>query len=163
MFKKLYNSLFNKRKDKQQKTNESLIKLHESLHPHQDIKVVYEEITQYVIKGVMYKLGDKVICRSNECNPLMVGTIVEFWDNDGYWSNCIPQVKDESGEVWGVMGTIVHYTDELFETLTPMRPLEQWNYLLPENVKEMYSYTEEDMDRKEKQYKRVQDNKKKLV
>lgn len=155
MFKKIFNKLF-KSKKKSNSKNETLIKLNEALYPPDRLKIVYEELTQYEIKGEMFKLGDKVICRSNECDPLLIGTIVEFWDNEGKWINCIPQVKDEDGNVWGVMGHIKHYSDELMKILEPMRMLEQWNYLIPDNLKEMYSYSEEQMGRKEKQYKRVQ-------
>jgi hypothetical protein len=163
MFKKLYDK-FVRKKGKQKKTEDSLIKLNNALRPSKDIEVVYEEINEHKIKGVIYKLGDKVICRSNECDPLMVGSIIEWWDNNGKWTNPIPQIKDDlDGQVWTHMGTIVHYTDELFNTLKPMRPLEQWNYLLPDNVKEIYSYSEGDMDRKEKQYDNVQKNREKLV
>lgn len=164
MFKTLYNKFINKRTNKQEKTEDGLIKLNNALRPSKELQVVYEEITEQVIKGITYKLGDRVICRTNECNPLMVGTIIEWWDNNGKWSSAIPQIKDElDGKVWSHMGTIVHYTDELFNTLKPMRPLEQWNYLLPDNLKEMYSYSEENMVKKEKQYLNVQNNKKKLV
>lgn len=162
MFKKLYNK-FIKKKDKVNNTDDSMIKLQEALRPTKGIEVVFEEITEYEIKGHIYKLGDKVIARSNECDPLTIGTIVEFWNNNGKWDNCIPQIKDEvDGTVWSHMGQVKPYSDELFEILKPMRPLEQWNYLLPDNVKEMYSYSEEDMDRKEKLYKNVQRNKKTL-
>jgi hypothetical protein len=164
MFKKLFRKLFNRNgEERSKKVDENLIKLNKALYPDDNIKVVYEELKYYTIKGIKYNLGDKVICRSNECDPLTVGTIIEFWDNEGKWSSCIPQVKDEDGKVWGIMGTIVHYTDELHEILKPMRPLEQWNYLLPDNVKEMYSYTEEEMDRKEEKYKKLQKNKESLV
>ncbi len=162
MFKKLYNK-FIKKKDKVRNTDDSMIKLQEALRPTKGIEVVFEEITEYEIKGHTYKLGDKVIARSNECDPLTIGTIVEFWNNNGKWDNCIPQIKDGvDGTVWSHMGQVKPYSDELFEILKPMRPLEQWNYLLPDNVKEMYSYSEEDMDRKEKLYKNVQRNKKTL-
>ena len=165
MFKKLYNKLVNKKKGKQDRFNNSITKLNKALHPtNKEITIEYEEITEYEIKGVVYKLGDRVICRSNECDPLMVGTIISFWDNEGKWSNAIPQVKDDlDGKIYGVMGTVVHYNDELMETLKPMRMLEQWNHLLPDNVKEMYSYTEEQMNKKEKQYNRVQKNRDLLV
>jgi hypothetical protein len=161
MFKKLYNKVFKRRK----RPKNTIERLNNALHPtNSGVSIVYEEITEYNIKDHLYKLGDKVIARSNECDPLVIGTIVEFWNNNGKWSNCIPQIKDEScGTVWSHMGTIKPYSDELYETLKPMRPLEQWNYLLPDNVKEMYSYSEEDMDRKERQYKNVQRNKEKLV
>jgi hypothetical protein len=160
MFKKLYNKFFNNRK----RPKNTIEKFEKALRPDKGISVVYEEITEHTIKGVVYKLGDRVLCRSNECDPLMIATIVEWWDNNGKWTDPIPQVKDElDGKVWTHMGTIVHHTDELEAILKPMRPLEQWNYLLPDNVKGLYSYSEEDMDRKEKQYENIQRNKEKLV
>jgi hypothetical protein len=165
MFKKIFNKLFSKtnkidKVDKDKKRKETLIKLNEALYPPDKLRVVYEEITEYKIKGYLHKLGDKVVCRSNEPTPILVGEIVEFWDNNGKWDSCIPQIKDKNGEIWGVMGIIKPYTDELLETLLPMRALEQWNYLLDDNVKE-HSYSEVDMEKKEKQYNRVQKFKKK--
>lgn len=159
MIKKIFSGLFkNTRKERSEKREQAIEKLSNALNVNKDkdIKVLYEELNQYKIKGHTYKLGDKVICRSNECDPLLIGTLVEFWDNDGKWSTCIPQVKDEDGKVWGHMGIIKPYSDELFGVLQPMRPLEQWNYLLDDNVKEMYSFTEEEMDRKEKAYEKIQ-------
>ena len=160
MFKNLYNKIFKSKNYKNVTPTETddytktLVKLNEALYPSDNLKVVYEDITKYIIKGITYKLGDKVICRSNECDPLMVGTIVEFWNNDSKWANCIPQVEVE-GKVWGVMGHIKPYSEELMEILEPMKALEQWNYLIPDHLKKMYSYSEDDMVRKEKQYKRV--------
>ena len=158
MIKKIFSGLFKStRKERAVKKEQAIEKLSNALNVNKDkdIKVLYEELNQYKIKGHTYKLGDKVICRSNECDPLLIGTLVEFWDNGGKWSDCIPQVKDENGKVWGHMGIIKPYSDELLEILKPMRPLEQWNHLLDDNVKE-YSYTEEQMIKKEKQYERVQ-------
>jgi hypothetical protein len=110
----------------------------------------YQFKEEYQIKGQNFKLGDKVIGRSNECDPLLIGEIVEFWDNDGKWSTCIPYVKDENGDVWGNMGHLVHYSDELYEKIKDLKPLEQWNYFLPEDSP--YKYTEEVMERKQKAY-----------
>ena len=71
MFKKLYNKIFGSSKKSDNKKHEkSLVKLNQALYPSDNLKVVYEEITEHVIKGVKYRLGDKVICRSNECDPL---------------------------------------------------------------------------------------------
>ena len=165
MFKKILGKIFKprNRKEEDEKREATLTKLNQSLYPSDNLKVVYEEITKHTIKDVTYKLGDKVICRSNECDPLTIGVIVEFWDNGGKWGNPIPQVKDENGDIWGIMGALRPYSEELMTTLEPMRPLEQWNYLLPDNVKEMYSYTEEEMVKKEKQYNSVQKIKEKMV
>ncbi len=152
MFKKLYNK-FIKKKDKVRNTDDSMIKLQEALRPTKGIEVVFEEITEYEIKGHTYKLGDKVIARSNECDPLTIGTIVEFWNNDGRLSNCIPQIKDElDGKIKSHMGQLKPYSDELFKVLKPMRPLEQWNYLLPNDIKKTHSYSEKEMNKKEDLY-----------
>ena len=150
MLGKLYRKLFPKR-DKD--VDGAIKKLNKALRPDKDLELVFEEVNQYEIKGHTYKLGDKVIGRSNECDPLLIGTITELWNNDGNWVGCIPQIKDDNGDVFGAMGIIKPYTEELIKTLEPMRPLEQWNYLLDEKSKKIHSYTEEEMDKKEKQYK----------
>ena len=148
MIKKLINKL---RRNKVPHS-ETMIKLNEALHPTNNLNVVYEELTEYVIRDIRFKLGDRVICRSNECDPLIVGEIVEFWDNNGKWSNCIPQVKDEiTGKIWGIMGIIKPYTDELVKILMPLRPLEQWNYF----VDDIHKFSEEDIIRKEKRYSQI--------
>jgi hypothetical protein len=157
MFKNIF------KKKKKQGVIENLGKFTEALHPTDvGVTVVYEEITEFKIKGELFRLGDKVITRSNECGPLIIGTIIEFWDNSGKWDNCIPQVKSEDGNVWGIMGHIKHYSDELMGVLEPMRPLEQWNYLIPDHLKEMYSYSEERMIEKETLYNRIHNIKENL-
>ena len=112
----------------------------------------YVELTEYSYKRVdghyKFKLGDKVICRSNEPDPLMVGELVSLWDNEGKWTNPIPYVKDEDGKLWGIMGIMRPYSDELYEELSKLKPLEQWNYFLPHE----YQYSEETMKRKEEFY-----------
>jgi len=164
MFKKLYNKIFKSKKSvDRQDTTEILKKLNKAVNPiNNNLEVVYEEIRYHKIKGVMFNLGDKVICRSNECDPLMVGNIVEFWDNNGKWTNCIPQVEVD-GKVWGVIGHIKPYSKKLMEILEPMRALEQWNYLLPSNVKNIYSYTQEEMSKKEQKYVKRQKIKESLI
>lgn len=110
----------------------------------------FSVIETYETDGVTYTLGDRVICRSNEPDPLLIGEIVEFWDNDGKWSDCIPQVRSESdGLIYGIMGIIKPYSEGLMNELSGLRPLEQWNYF----VDEPYKYSEEDIIRKEKSYK----------
>ncbi len=112
-----------------------------------------KKVKSYKKGGIIFNLGDKVIARSNECNPLTVGVIVEFWNNDGRLSNCIPQIKDElDGKIKSHMGQLKPYSDELFKVLKPMRPLEQWNYLLPNDIKKTHSYSEKEMNKKEDLY-----------
>lgn len=124
-------------------------------------KVEYQPADKWEIGGIDFKLGDKVIGRSNECDPLLIGEIIEFWDNDGKWTSCIPYVK-ESGtdKILGCMGILRHYDEELLKELEPLKPLEQWNYLLPEDHHSRY--TEEDMVRKQKSYEKRQKIKEKL-
>lgn len=105
----------------------------------------------YVINGITFKVGDKVICRSNEPHPLWFGKIVEFWDNEGRWETTTPRVRNtRTGKIWGVNGVIKPYSEELMSSLRPMKPLEQWNYLVPEEAR----YTTEEMTRKEESFKK---------
>jgi hypothetical protein len=113
------------------------------------IKPKYTEPVSYTISGVEYKIGDKVICRSNEPDPLWVGKIVSFWDNHGRWTNATPQIRNvRSGKIYGFMGAIRPYSNELMVILREMKPLEQWNYLIPEELR----YTKDEIKRKEDNY-----------
>ena len=116
------------------------------------INIVYEDLTEYDIRGYRFKLGDKVICRSNEIEPILIGEIVEFWDNEGKWSDCIPYVKDVKGDVFGVMGLIKPYTEELFNEIKGLHPLKQWNHMVGDDVK--FHYTDEQIKKKESRNKR---------
>jgi hypothetical protein len=99
----------------------------------------------------LLKIGDKVICRSNEPYPIMVGKIIEFWDNEGKWETVVPVVKNNrTGKKFNVHGIVKPYSEELMDTLRPMKPLEQWNYFVPEDVR----YTEEEMKRKEEAFEK---------
>jgi hypothetical protein len=103
------------------------------------------------IDGHLFKIGDKVICRTNEPYPLIVGKIVEFWDNKGKWDKVVPVVRNSrTGKKFNVHGIIKPYTNELMDTLKPMRPLEQWNYFVPEEVR----YTEEEIKLKEENFQK---------
>lgn len=107
--------------------------------------------SEYEIGGHLYKIGDKVICRSNEPHPLWVGKIVEFWDNKGKWETAIPRVRNiRTGKIWGVNGVIKPYSEELMNSLRGLKPLEQWNFLVPEEVR----YTESEIKRKEELFKK---------
>ena len=59
MFKNLFSKIF-KSKKREDKGN-TIKKLSEALKPKDNLKIVYEEINEYKIKGHLYKLGDKVI------------------------------------------------------------------------------------------------------
>ena len=103
------------------------------------------------IQGHTFKIGDKVICRSNEPYPLMVGKIIEFWDNQGKWEQTVPVVRNNrTGKKFNVHGVVRPYSQELMDTLRPMKPLEQWNYFVPEDVR----YTEEQIKLKEESFEK---------
>jgi hypothetical protein len=77
-------------------------------------------------KSRNYPVGSKIICRSNEDEPLMIGTIIA-WDGP---SENIPVVKDElTNKEFFVMGVIRHYDLNLLKTLNKLTPDEQWNVL----------------------------------
>lgn len=103
------------------------------------------------VQGNLLKVGDKVICRSNEPYPIMVGKIVEFWDNEGKWEQPVPVVRNSrTGKKFNVHGIVRPYSQELMDTLRPMKPLEQWNYFVPEDVR----YNEQEMKLKEEAFEK---------
>jgi hypothetical protein len=111
----------------------------------------YEPKENCEIQGYNFKIGDKVICRSNEPYPLIIGKIIEFWDNEGKWTTPVPVVRNSrNGKKFNVHGIVRPYTHELMDTLRPLKPLEQWNYFVPEDVR----YTEEEMKRKEESFEK---------
>ena len=140
------------KKKKKKKTLEDFKDLLTLMKEFDGSKNTYEEPTEYHYKRTdgefIFKVGDKVICRSNEADPLLVGYISSFWDNEGKWSTPVPYVKDDNGNFWGVMGIIRHYSDELYQELIKLKPLEQWNYFVPKEIR----YTEEEMLSKESYY-----------
>ena len=133
-----------------QKDRESFAKIVlDKQNPTKKKKYVSKET--YEITGITFKIGDKVICRSNEPHPLMVGKILEFWDNEGKWETSVPVVRNiKTGKVVNVHGVVKPYSKELMDTLKTMKPLEQWNSLVPEEVR----YTEEQMLLKEENFKK---------
>ena len=133
------------------KDRESFAKIVLDKKKTQTPKKKHKTKTEYEIGGHLYKIGDKVICRSNEPHPLWVGKIVEFWDNKGKWETAVPRVRNiRTGKIWGVNGVIKPYSEELMNTLRPLKPLEQWNYLVPEEAR----YSEEQMLKKEEFFKK---------
>jgi hypothetical protein len=151
-FFKWFANLFNKKVEPQvtEKDKEAFAKIIlDKKNPPKKVKHV--PIKKYEYQGTVFNIGDKVICRSNEPHPLWVGEIVEFWDNEGKWETATPRVKnDRTGKVWGVNGVIKPYSKELMSILKPLKPLEQWNSLVPVEVR----YTEEEIKRKEIQFKK---------
>jgi hypothetical protein len=115
----------------------------------EEIGKKYDPITSYSIRGEWFNIGDKVLCRSNEPNDLIVGEIVEFWDNEGKWTEAVPMVHDiKSNKTYTCFGIVKKYSDELLTNLNTMKPLEQWNFL----VEEPYRYTPEQILKKEQNF-----------
>jgi hypothetical protein len=139
---------------KKKKKTKDFKDLLDLMSPKEDVKETYKEITEYHYKRTdgefLFKIGDKVICRSNEADPLLIGEIVSFWDNEGRWTDPIPYVKDSNDNLFGVMGIIRPYSEELLKKLNKMKPLEQWNYFVPQE----YQYSKEEMLRKEDLYRK---------
>jgi hypothetical protein len=143
MIKNLFNKLFNKkpkvdkREERKQAYKDAVDRLQtiveEVKQKKKSINVGYIAPDEWEIDGVLYKVGDKVICRSNEPEPLLIGKIDYFWDNYGKWTNCIPHIKDNEGNVYGVMGIMKHYF-----------------------VEDPWKYSEEEMLKKEEKYQNVQ-------
>lgn len=82
---------------------------------------------------VTLKKGMKVISRSNEPDPLMVGEIVRFETlNNKYKGNdAFPIFRDYKDDKEYISMTILMpYSDELFKKLKELEPIEQYNYLV---------------------------------
>lgn len=71
----------------------------------------------------MITTGTKVIVRSNEDEPLLVGEFVGYADVTG-----IPMIESE-GKVWLVMGVIIPHSDEMFGFLESLTNQRQWEIL----------------------------------
>lgn len=70
-------------------------------------------------------IGEKLIIRSNELDPLRIGTFNAYVSLD-----CeVPQVTLENGEILYPMGALRRYTRSMHSKLLTMEPIEQWNYL----------------------------------
>lgn len=156
-FKKLLKNPFKKtegQKKLEQEASEAVAKI--VTRERNKINKKYKKKESCEIQGSTLKIGDKIICRSNEPYPLMVGKIIEFWDNEGKWSQVVPVVRESrTGKKFNVHGIVRPYSKELMDTLQTMKPLEQWNYFVPEESK----YSKEEMENKEKAF----ENRKKFL
>lgn len=82
---------------------------------------------------ITLKKGMKVLSRSNEPDPLMIGEIIGFETLNGKY-NCddaFPIVRDyKDGKEYISMTILIPYSDELFNKLEGLEPIEQYNYLI---------------------------------
>jgi hypothetical protein len=103
----------------------------------------YVEPTEYIKLGVTYKVGDRIICRSNEPGQLDIGVIISMFDNDGKWHDPIPVYKSEiTDKEYLGMGIIRHYSKFLVSLLKDMSDLEQWNFLCHNHIQIEEKYGE---------------------
>lgn len=158
-FKDFFKNPFKKDKEQEKKEEEKILQKRREQEAFAKIildkknqqpkKKKYKSKESCEIEGNLLKIGDKVICRTNEPYPLMVGKIVEFWDNEGQWQKPVPVVRNNrDGKKFNVHGVVRPYSDELMDALRGLKPLEQWNYLVPEEVR----YTEDEMKKKEESF-----------
>lgn len=70
-----------------------------------------------------FNIGDRVIVRSNENEPLVQGVITDYMHGH-------PIIRVD-GQPMLVMSHIRPYSRDLWHFLQKMKPIEQWNYLVP--------------------------------
>lgn len=92
-------------------------------------------------------IGDKVITKSNDCVDYKIGVITSLIEL-GSSKNIIPEIKNEKGETYSTNGIILPYDENTENKLKSLKPLEQWNSLVPKEVR----YTKKEMSLKEKKY-----------
>jgi len=81
----------------------------------------------------MLKIGQRVIVRSNEDEPLLIGKIVGFDDFGGKSASSFPIVEHEGdGTHYVVMGIVRLWSKETEEFLQQFTPQEQWDLLKEE-------------------------------
>ena len=76
------------------------------------------------------KTGDRVIVRSNEDDPLLIGTIIDFENFDNPKNDWFPVVQDEqTDKPFTCLGIVNPYSEQLLTELENLTPKEQWNKL----------------------------------
>jgi hypothetical protein len=79
---------------------------------------------------VNYPVGSRVIVRSNNDEPLMIGVLTEWKKTAPHHLSELPLVKDEeTEEVFWCGGVLRHYDSLLIEALNKLTYAEQWNVL----------------------------------
>jgi hypothetical protein len=149
--KEIFKKTFNKKEKESFKKDELKKDLEILKSIKKTPKNTFEPKKEHEIEGILFKIGDKVICRSNEPYPIIIGKIIEFWDNEGKWPRPVPVVRNNrNGKKFNVHGIIKPYSEGLLDTLKNLKPLEQWNYLAPKEAQ----YTQEEILKKEEFFKK---------
>lgn len=144
---KFIKNLFNKNKGVSVKKIEDYSSLLNLTKPIKKEKI---DIDAFVKNGHNFNVGDKVITKSNECVHYKVGVIISL-DYLGSTKTIIPKIQTKNGETYTTMGAIVTYSKNTEKKLKELKPLEQWNHLVPKEVR----YTKKEMDLKEKKYNSI--------
>ena len=92
---------------------------------------MYEDLFEKLIEddpNEFFEIGDRVIIRSNEDEPLMIGEYLG--EQEIGLKSSLPLVKSERDRRTYMVGGIVRiYSEELLRELEKMSPKNQWNYL----------------------------------
>lgn len=81
-------------------------------------------------KGAKFRIGECVIVRNNENDPLWKGIVVGYFIQKYACHDHLPFVMDANGKVFFVMSAVFPYSDMLWNILQDMSNQEQWDYLL---------------------------------
>lgn len=83
----------------------------------------------YLNKSLMvnFPIGQRVVVRSNEDDPLLIGT-VSGYENFGR-NRLFCLVKNDAGDEYIAFGVIHHYSPGKVEALNKLTPREQWNVM----------------------------------
>lgn len=100
------------------------------------IKSEHDIIKEYKEKKQVYNypVGSKVISRSNENEPYLIGVISSYIritkEND-----LVPVINFGEDKEYVCFSIIRHYSEELCKILDKLSPKEQWNVLTEFNLK----------------------------
>lgn len=76
-------------------------------------------------------INRRVIVRSNEDEPYIVGRITQFVALAARDEEKTPVVRDEkTGKEYGCMGIVIPYSEAMARILDEMTPQQQWNLLV---------------------------------
>lgn len=77
-----------------------------------------------------FKIGDRVISRSNQDIPLMIGTVTGFDNFENPRNDDFPIVKcEKTNKEYICLSILRPYSEQLLKELEGKNPKEQWNYL----------------------------------
>lgn len=74
--------------------------------------------------------GDRVMVRSNDDEPLMIGTIIDFDSCNNTSKEFLPIVVDEkTDKPYICFGMVLPYQQSIAEALEKLTPKQQWDWL----------------------------------